>query len=185
MVPVARRVASSERLASPERAVAWQSSPYQPEVGIWVSSISQFGPLPIDSARLRPCQVTGPETPAISWRAEWEACRLLSILGVTVGSGDVGLVATTLELGVGLAAWLGAGQQAAVLAGAANGIGDRAGIPATDYDVTFLGRLVVSARTAAAGTASPPGGSCAALPREDTRPTTGRSGLRAIPARSR
>ncbi|MGN6791498.1 MAG: ATP-binding protein [Streptosporangiaceae bacterium] len=80
------------------------------------------------------------------------AQQLLSqIIGDVVDSGDLELLASTLELAAGIAAHLGNGSRAARLAGSAEVVRDRAGIPITGFDAAFLERLLAPARSAAAG----------------------------------
>jgi predicted ATPase/class 3 adenylate cyclase len=78
-----------------------------------------------------------------------EAHRLLlSVLDDVVGSGDPELIATTLELAAGIAAHIGDGPPAARLAGAAEAIRDKAGIPITKSDAAMLERFLAPARAA-------------------------------------
>jgi predicted ATPase/class 3 adenylate cyclase len=78
-----------------------------------------------------------------------EAHHLLSsIIKDVADSGDLELLAATLELAAGVAAHLGNGQRAARLAGAAEAIRDKAGIPITEFDAALLERFLASARSA-------------------------------------
>jgi predicted ATPase len=78
-----------------------------------------------------------------------EAHQLLSsIVDDVVGSGDLELLAATLELAAGVAAQRGNGQRAARLAGAAEAVRDAAGIPITGFDAALLERFLAPARTA-------------------------------------
>jgi tetratricopeptide (TPR) repeat protein len=80
-----------------------------------------------------------------------EAYRLLlSAIDDVVGSGDPELIATTLELAAGIAARLGDDQRAAGLAGAAEAIRDKAGIPITNSDAALLERFLAPTRAAKA-----------------------------------
>jgi predicted ATPase len=78
-----------------------------------------------------------------------EAHHLLSsIIEDVVDSGDLELLAATLELAAGVAAHLGNSQRAARLAGAAEGIRDKAGIPITEFDAALLERFLAPAQSA-------------------------------------
>jgi tetratricopeptide (TPR) repeat protein len=78
-----------------------------------------------------------------------EAHHLLSsIVKDVTDSGDLELLAATLELAAGVAAHLGNSHRAAHLAGAAEGIRDTAGIPITEFDAALLERLLAPARSA-------------------------------------
>jgi predicted ATPase/class 3 adenylate cyclase len=78
-----------------------------------------------------------------------EAYRLLlSAIDDVVGSGDPELIATTFELAAGIAARLGDTQRAARLAGAAEAIRDKAGIPITSSDAALLERFLAPIRAA-------------------------------------
>jgi predicted ATPase/class 3 adenylate cyclase len=63
-------------------------------------------------------------------------------------SGDLDLLASTFELAAGIAAHVGDGQRAARLAGAAEAVREKAGIPMTGFDAALLERLLTPARTA-------------------------------------
>src|SRR6516165_2038090 len=76
-----------------------------------------------------------------------EAHRLLvSVLADITGSGDLELMAATLELAAGIAAHLGDTKRAARLAGAAEAIRDKTGIPITESDAAWLERYLAPAR---------------------------------------
>ena len=76
-----------------------------------------------------------------------EARDLLSaILDDVVGSGDIELLANTLELAAGVAAHLGDGLRAARLAGAAEDIREKAGMPITEPDAALLERFLAPMR---------------------------------------
>ncbi len=78
-----------------------------------------------------------------------EAHQLLSsIIKDVVDSGDLELLAATTELAAGVASHLGNSQRAARLAGAAEGIRDKAGIPITEFDAALLERFLAPARSA-------------------------------------
>ena len=78
-----------------------------------------------------------------------EAHRLLvSVLADITGSGDLELMAATLELAAGIAAHLGDTKRAARLAGAAEAIRDKTGIPITESDAAWLERYLAPARAA-------------------------------------
>src|SRR5215831_12582665 len=78
-----------------------------------------------------------------------EAYQLLrSIVDDVVASGDLELLAATLELAAGIAAHLGNSQRAARLTGAAQGVRDRAGIPITGFDAALLECFLGPARAA-------------------------------------
>jgi predicted ATPase/class 3 adenylate cyclase len=79
-----------------------------------------------------------------------EAHHLLSsIIKDVADSGDLELLAATLELAAGVASHLGNSHRAARLAGAAEGIRDKAGIPITEFDAALLERFLAPARSAA------------------------------------
>jgi predicted ATPase/class 3 adenylate cyclase len=71
---------------------------------------------------------------------------LSSILDDVVGSGDIELLAATLELAAGIAAHLGDGLRAARLTGAAENIRDEAGMPITEPDAALLERFLAPTR---------------------------------------
>jgi predicted ATPase/class 3 adenylate cyclase len=76
-----------------------------------------------------------------------EARDLLSaILDDVVGSGDIELLANTLELAAGVAAHLGDGLRAARLAGAAEDIREKAGMPIAEPDAALLERFLAPMR---------------------------------------
>lgn len=71
---------------------------------------------------------------------------LSSILDDVVGSGDIELLANTLELAAGVAAHLGDGLRAARLAGAAEDIREKAGMPIAEPDAALLERFLAPMR---------------------------------------
>jgi predicted ATPase/class 3 adenylate cyclase len=76
-----------------------------------------------------------------------EARDLLSAtLDDVVGSGDIELLADALELAAGVAAHLGDGLRAARLAGAAEDIREKAGMPITEPDAALLERFLAPMR---------------------------------------
>jgi hypothetical protein len=71
---------------------------------------------------------------------------LSSILDDVVGSGDIELLANTLELAAGVAAHLGDGLRAARLTGAAEDIREKAGMPIAEPDAALLERFLAPMR---------------------------------------
>jgi hypothetical protein len=71
---------------------------------------------------------------------------LSSILDDVVGSGDIELLADALELAAGVAAHLGDGLRAARLAGAAEDIREKAGMPIAEPDAALLERFLAPMR---------------------------------------
>jgi hypothetical protein len=80
-----------------------------------------------------------------------EAHRLLAeTIDFVVSSGDTEFLANTLELSAAVAAHLDGGPQAARLAGAAEGVRQRMGMPIPVPDAALLERFLAPARAAIA-----------------------------------
>ena len=75
---------------------------------------------------------------------------LRRMLDYVAGASDTGLVPHALELAAAITAGLGDGQRAARLAGAAEGIRERTGMPITRSDAALLERYLAPGRAAAA-----------------------------------
>jgi len=73
---------------------------------------------------------------------------LCSIVDDVIASGDLELLAATLELAAGIAAHSDDRQRAARLAGAAQAVRDKASIPITGFDAALLERFLSPARAA-------------------------------------
>jgi len=71
---------------------------------------------------------------------------LSSTVDDVVGFGDIEFLAATLELAAGVAAQLDDGLRAARLAGAAEDIREKAGMPITEPDAAFLERFLAPMR---------------------------------------
>jgi predicted ATPase/class 3 adenylate cyclase len=76
--------------------------------------------------------------------------RLSATFDYVVSSGSVETLITSIELSACIAAELGDGMRAARLAGAAEALRQKAGIPMAQFDATVLERFVAPARAAAA-----------------------------------
>ncbi len=80
-----------------------------------------------------------------------EARQLLAeSIDHVLGSADTEFLANTLELAAAVAAHLGEGLRAARLAGAAEGVRRRTGVPAPAQDAAMLERFLAPARAAVA-----------------------------------